>query len=350
MMQMTPFGRLEIAIDDLPVIGKPTAGGFPRTLKEAARPRRETPSGDPGGRRVEEDGPEAVPGPASPPPLEPAPRSRASKGGEKAGNPTLPAESLPTDEKASPPLSPGEVPPKGSEGSGSRLRAPASEIPPERPGSIRSTPLPGLQPPLDSPPGAGAKVAAPSVSAAPQVRTAAPAASTGISQAPRRSPSAAPRAAPPPPPARSRGLEHPSLQEHRDSIIRRIALALSREGGEMHLLLDPPALGRLSLQLQLEGRRLRLRIGAEKRSVADLLRTSTEDLSRMLRIQGLEIADLEISTQDRKTGNEEARDFERRHPGSRLDASNGTRRADLLPPREKIRFVAFSDSGIDLIV
>ncbi|GEM_PF-3605113 len=94
---------------------------------------------------------------------------------------------------------------------------------------------------------------------------------------------------------------------NRDSIFRQVTMALTQEGGSMFLAINPPSLGHIALELKLDGDKLRLKIRAEHKEVTDSLRQEIGELKKLLLSQGMNVEDFDVRT---GTQQEQARDGE----------------------------------------
>ncbi|MCA8941459.1 MAG: flagellar hook-length control protein FliK [Planctomycetes bacterium] len=98
-----------------------------------------------------------------------------------------------------------------------------------------------------------------------------------------------------------RTLHLPTLQAaeaSRDSVFRQIALHLMPDGGEMHVLLDPPQLGELEMKLVVDGDKLRLAVVAERPEVAAMMQKHMAELRQHLQTQGLTVTDADVRARD----------------------------------------------------
>ena len=155
----------------------------------------------------------------------------------------------------------------------------------------------------------------------------------------------------PPPSARARHADVRSAeisQNQRDSIIRRVALALSTGGGEMRLQLQPQHLGHVAVRLQLEDRSLRLELRAERAEVSEALGRDLEALRHALQEQGLDVEHFDVR-QDARA----ARDFERDSDepfDSDDERASGTQSANEHDTSPSARVRAWRNgSGIDFV-
>ena len=158
-----------------------------------------------------------------------------------------------------------------------------------------------------------------------------------------------PQSAAPPPSSRARHADVRSAeisQTQRDSIIRRVALALSEGGGEMRVQLQPHELGHVAMRLKLEGRSLRLELRAERHEVSEVLGRDLDSLRHALQEQGLDVEHFDVRQDARAS-----RDFER-DPDEPTSADDerapGTQRANETSPSARVRAWR-NGSGIDFV-
>ncbi len=122
-----------------------------------------------------------------------------------------------------------------------------------------------------------------------------------------------------------RMLNKPAVQmaeAARDSVFRQVALRMNGEGGEMRILLDPPELGKLDLQMVVEkGGTVHLSLIAERPELALILEKHMAELRQTLQAQGLSIGNTDVRARDQ--GQEEQNSNERSPRGEQRDEELG---------------------------
>ncbi len=96
---------------------------------------------------------------------------------------------------------------------------------------------------------------------------------------------------------RSRVHPTPEISPRKgESILKRIALFLDKDGGEAVLDLDPPSLGRLAVRMVMEGKKLELRLHAATEAVARFLEKNLAPLHQVLAEQGLTVTAFNVTS------------------------------------------------------
>ena len=135
-------------------------------------------------------------------------------------------------------------------------------------------------------------------------------------------------------------------QEARDSVLRQVKLALSEQGGDMLLLLDPPELGSVGIRMQIVGRELRLQLTGDREEVAAILETGRSALLQTLTAQGFTVGEFDVRSGSRQDLEHQARDFDARW---RNGGVVGTGDASAVQQAVVPAIVTFSGTGIDFI-
>jgi flagellar hook-length control protein FliK len=139
-------------------------------------------------------------------------------------------------------------------------------------------------------------------------------------------------------------------QEDRQSILESVTFALSEGKGEAVLHLNPKELGSLSIRLSMEGKQLSLRLSAERPEVAEALLEDVQKLREMLQEQGLKIHDFDVRTGNPSDHRQEAYEFRRAHQVSPQGrAANGTADAETSSTPSRPKSVRIDGTGIDFI-
>jgi hypothetical protein len=90
-----------------------------------------------------------------------------------------------------------------------------------------------------------------------------------------------------------------AIESARESVFRQIALRVTPEGGEMRLLLDPPELGELDLQMVVEkGSAMRMVVVAERPEMASMIERHLDELRSALESQGITVTDASVHARD----------------------------------------------------
>ncbi|MEZ5989373.1 MAG: flagellar hook-length control protein FliK [Planctomycetota bacterium] len=281
-MQLTPFGRIDVALEDLPRIDLGTK--LPR--RPQARPAPAT------GARVEG-------APAEPRGFEAVAAEQAAPaaGAQVAAQPRTSevrerAEVAPEADPASdgsegaaavtPHL---DLDTPTGEGAGARsqpARRTRADVEPELAQTATQVALPQGAVPGVADAGPVAPAVEPAaVEALAPAKAATPTPQGAFQALAQRSigrPAAKAAAAPPPRPRSPIRL----AQAERRSILESVTMALGEGRGEAVLHLDPKELGSLTIRLALEGKRLVLRMSAERDEVAQALRDGLPELEAML--------------------------------------------------------------------
>ncbi|HHI79401.1 MAG TPA: flagellar hook-length control protein FliK [Planctomycetes bacterium] len=339
-MQLTPFGRLEIKLDDLPTITddpRDSKVDFDKIItKEKEResvqkpePKVQDPAPDPSANHLA-------------PALAPSPKPKAETPDHspepKPDTPTHPSDS-PGEEAMGDTLS------LSREGAESRPKAAPQNLVPTRPRLIlRKAPSPEGPFPVAPISGRGAPGAS---SAAAGNQGVASLEKSGASTLGKSAGNKASEAKDSPKPQKARPSYRSAdpkraelAKAHQDSIFRQVTMALTQEGGSMFLAIDPPSLGHIALELRLDGDKLRLKIRAEHLEVADSLRQGMGQLKSLLLDQGMNVEEFDVRTGTQQEQAQEGRDF------AKSFGNSGGEREDGMSPASSKESSLISPLGI----
>ena len=323
-MQITPFGRIDVNVDDLPRINPTSDSEFSRRLREKRREiKLETPDrhevddgqtpddAQPQSSRVERsdrtpdrrDKQERVQRKEQTEPeesdnrvivdLEKAqPEARVGKKGETSAGKRLPFQSFSEEKKT--------VAPQSLLEGGTGMSA-AADLQGMVPGLMAGSGEQGTTAKGVDNSNKLAAIQQNSESTAPSTGRAKQAASTHKPQAPKV-------------------LE--LSRQNKDSIFKSIAFSLSKGKSEALLLIDPPHLGALSVKLTMRGNDLFLQISAERPEVAKALKQDLLELKEILQDQGLNVQGFEVRTGSRHEQSRQARLFNNKHAMTGTEAAN----------------------------
>lgn len=139
-------------------------------------------------------------------------------------------------------------------------------------------------------------------------------------------------------------------QDDRQSILESVTFAISEGKGEAVLLLNPKELGSLAIQLSMEGKQLTLKLSAERPEVAEALLQDVDRLQRLLQEQGLVVQDFDVRTGQPGEHRQQALEFRRSRGNSRTDPrTNGTAGAETGSAPKLTKNVHIDGTGIDFI-
>ncbi len=349
-MQLTPFGRLEVKLDDLPTITddpRKTNGDFEKVFaKKGER------------KKVQETQPNQADQFQAPPPNTPTP-GLAPTQQPKSENPEKPQD--PSQSADPSPLNPGDQEEMGdtlsltSQDPKSRPQASPQESGPTR---FKLSPGRVLRPKI--------QVLSTSISSSATAQTGAIQTETGqgVGGVERSGTSNLGKSAgnksqetketyKPKETRASYRSADPKRAElakaNRDSIFRQVTMALTQEGGSMFIAIAPPSLGHIALELKLEGDKLRLKIRAEHQEVSDSLRQDLGQLKSLLLSQGMNVEEIDVRTGTQQEQARDGEDFEKSFRKSTRPESNGTATA----PSPETRLISplgiQKGTGIDFI-
>jgi flagellar hook-length control protein FliK len=124
-----------------------------------------------------------------------------------------------------------------------------------------------------------------------------------------------------------------------DALSQRISLMTARNQSEARIQLDPPELGRLMIQIQVNNEQASVSFTSPHAMVRDALEASVPRLQDMLSEQGLDLLDVDISDQSQQQDDEqnEARDTALAGTGEEPGAT------------EEVESSSINESGLSLV-
>jgi flagellar hook-length control protein FliK len=138
-------------------------------------------------------------------------------------------------------------------------------------------------------------------------------------------------------------------QTNRDSIFRQVTMALTQEGGSMFIAIAPPSLGHIALELKLDGDKLRLKIQAEHKEVTESLRQDLGHLKDLLLKQGMNVEEFDVRTGTQQEQAQGGADFEKSFGKTRGDGQDGMKAASSQETRLISPLRIHKGNGIDFI-
>lgn len=101
-------------------------------------------------------------------------------------------------------------------------------------------------------------------------------------------------------------------------VARAVIDSAEHGGGEVHIRLDPPELGAVSIHVRIDGNRVQVQVQAERSEAMNLLRQNTIDLSSLLGNRGLNLTDVNVGL-----GGRQAPGGDRASANQNAGSSNG---------------------------
>lgn len=103
-----------------------------------------------------------------------------------------------------------------------------------------------------------------------------------------------------------------------EQVARTVIDTAEHGGGEVHIRLDPPELGAVTIHVRIDGYRVQVQVQAERSDAMNLLRQSTIDLSSLLGNRGLHLTDVNVGL-----GGHQAPGGDQPNPNQAGPAANG---------------------------
>jgi flagellar hook-length control protein FliK len=103
-----------------------------------------------------------------------------------------------------------------------------------------------------------------------------------------------------------------------EQVARAVIDRAEQGGGEVHIRLDPPELGAVSIHVRIDGNRVQIQVQAERSEAMNLLRQGTNDLTSLLGSRGLNLTDVNVGF-----GGQQAQGRDQSASGQPAAAPNG---------------------------